>query len=158
MKKITLSLIIAVLAAALFTGCASAPEGTSEDGLSFSGTYDDAGKYWEYKKDDLEDYAGDRNFIFSYAAKEQAAGGSDITITITPQSKFDELKIVDNNTGNVLYILYSDSTTDDRGPYAGDSGKEFLDKSFSTSWNDYGLGDDVFDFLNNYFPKVDWDD
>ena len=152
-------IVIILASCCVIIACVSAPQGTSDDGKSFSGVYNDAWKYLKYIKKDLEDHAGSRRRVYTFVNEGVTTGSdnTDISISLTRSRWQDVLKIIDNNKGPVLYFVYSDIDLT-ANPFSVDPQAELLFESFSTRMNDYGLSNNSFNTLKNMFQDVAWKD
>jgi hypothetical protein len=156
MKKTII--FVSIIFSFVLAGCAGtpAPEGTSSDGGNFSGSYDNAWRYLKYIKKDLERAAGDRSWVYAFIDEGALGGGNtDISISFARSFEEDILRIVGNSKGLSLYFVFTNADLE-KEPFSANPDASFLDRSFSTKMNDYGLTSDGFSILNRAFPEVEW--
>jgi uncharacterized protein YceK len=154
MKK----LIIPIICTLLLIGCSSFPEGTAANRRSFSGTYKNADQYWHTLKKALEKgYAKDKDIVFLVFSKENSAAESDMYISMYERLTANVVKIKNNQTGDVIYICYSDIPYEDDRLLNAVPEAKLMATGFQTKGNAYGLTDESFKVLKQIFPNIEWD-
>jgi hypothetical protein len=64
------------------------------------------------------------------------------------------LEIVDNASGDILYIVWTDEETGSKAVFSNDNDKKQLDVSKSVRFNRYGMGNDTKKYVRTIIKEL----
>jgi hypothetical protein len=112
---------------------------------SFSGTSAQAANWLENHDITLRKIAGSFNNVIVYSGKTRASG-TGVGMSFYDYRDFSKgqmatvLEIVDNASGDILYIVWTDEEKGSKAAFYNDNDKKQLDVSKSVRFNRYGMG------------------
>jgi len=154
MKK-TLFLIIFTCIAFIYLNAQT----KTERELPFSGTSAQAAEWLEDHDTILRKVAGDFRKVIVYSGKTQASG-SGVNMSFYDFRDLSKgqigtvLEIVDNASGDILYIVWTDEDSGSKSVFYNDNDKRQLDVSNSVRFYKYGMGNDTKKFVKTIIKEL----
>jgi hypothetical protein len=126
---------------------------------SFSGTSAQAADWLEDHDIKLRKIAGGFNNVIVYSGKIRASGNG-VGMSFYDYRDFSKgqmatvLEIVDNVSGDILYIVWTDEETGSKAVFYNDNDKKQLDVSKSVRFNMYGMGNDTKKYVRTIIKEL----
>jgi hypothetical protein len=154
MKK-TLFLVIFTCIALIYLNAQT----KTERELPFSGTSAQAAEWLENHDTILRKVAGDFRKVIVYSGKTQASG---IGVNMSFYDYRDlskgqigiVLEIIDNASGDILYIVWTDEDYGSKAVFYNDNDKKQLDVSNSVRFYKYGMGNDTKKYVRTIIKEL----
>jgi hypothetical protein len=126
---------------------------------AFSGTSAQAAEWLEDHDMVLRKVAGGARKVIVYSGKTTASG-SGVGMAFYDYRDLSKgqigtvLEIVDNASGDVLYVIWTDEETGSKAVFYNDNDKKQLDVSNSLRFNKYGMGTDTKKFVRSIIKEL----
>jgi hypothetical protein len=131
----------------------------TERELPFSGTSAQAAEWLDDHDTILRKIAGDFRKVIVYSGKTKASD-SGIIMSFYDFRDLSKgqigtvLEIVDNASGDILYIVWTDEDTGSKAVFYNDNDKKQLDVSNSVRFYKYGMGNDTKKFVRTIIKEL----
>jgi len=154
MKK-TLFLVIFTCIALIYLNAQT----KTERELPFSGTSAQAAEWLEDHDTILRKIAGNSRKVIVYSGKTKTSD-SGVNMSFYDFRDLSKgqigtvLEIIDNASGDILYIVWTDEDTGSKAVFYNDNDKRQLDVSNSVRFYKYGMGNDTKKFVKTIIKEI----
>jgi len=131
----------------------------TERELPFSGTSAQAAEWLEDHDIELRKVAGNSKKVIVYSGKTSSSGNG-VSMSFYDYRDLSKgqigtvLQIIDNASGDVLYIVWTDEEAGSKAVFYNDNDKKQLDVSLSVRFNKYGMGNDTKKFVRTIIKEL----
>jgi hypothetical protein len=119
----------------------------------FTGPSAKAAEWMKKREKSFRKIASDASFVIIYSGEKEANGSNDVTLLLYDYADIQKgrlgtvLEINENSTGNIIYVVWTNESSDDKAVFFNDNDKRQLDVSFSTKMKKYGMGSDTVTYV-----------